>query len=188
MIPVRKDSAMAKKIIVKVEKTIVAGKEYYSVSDACRMINNEDVAYAAGIIDGEGSIVIGKGKQHVGTGYSYEVLVSVHMMDGYVPKYLAQCFGGKYKKTPVAHNNKKGDFAYYYHANGSRAKVFLSMILPYLKIKRRQAEIAIYLQDKLSSNPNGKLVTPEMAKEREALKNMIQELKRIPVNEREVDI
>jgi len=164
---------------------IVAGKEYFSISDAPRICNREDLAYAAGIIDGEGSIIIGKGKQPVGKGYSYEVLVSVHMMDGYVPKFLSECFGGKVKKSRVKHQNKKGDYAYYYHANGSRAKVLLSLIHPYLLIKRRQAEIAMYLQDKLSSNPNGKRVTPEMNQERERLKSLIEELKRIPVNDRE---
>jgi len=98
---------MPKKIVVHVETMIVAGKEYFSISDAPRICNREDLAYAAGIIDGEGSIIIGKGKQPVGKGYSYEVLVSVHMMDGYVPKFLSECFGGKVKKSRVKHQNKK---------------------------------------------------------------------------------
>lgn len=179
---------MAKKILVNVEKFVIAGKEYFSVSDATRIFNNEDIAYTAGIIDGEGSIVISKGKQHVGPGYSYEVLVSVHMMDAYVPKFLSECFGGKVRRSKVTHKNKKGDYAYYYHANGSRARVLLSLIHPYLLIKRQQAEIAMYLQDKLSSNPNGKRVTPKMNQEREALKKLIEEIKRIPVNSREEHI
>lgn len=174
------------KIIVTVEETSVCGKKYWKISDAKRIIDEIDIAYCAGIVDGEGSIVIGKGKQRVGNGYAYEVLVSVHMMDAYVPKFLAECFGGKTKETSVSHDNRKGDAAYYYHANGSRARVFLTMILPFLKIKSKQAEIALYLQNKLSSNPNGKRVTPKMAHERESLRLMIQDLKRTPVNEREV--
>lgn len=173
------------KIITDVEELNIAGKKYWKISGATRIIDEIDIAYCAGIIDGEGSIIIGKGKQRIGLGYSYEVLVSVHMMDGYVPKYLAECFGGKCSKTSVLHNNRKGDFAYYYHANGSRARVFLAMILPYLKIKKRQAEIALYMQNKLSSNPNGKRVTDDMIKEREHLKHLLEYLKRVPVNEKE---
>lgn len=175
------------KIIVDVEELSVAGKKYWKVSDALRIIDETDIAYCAGIIDGEGSITIGKGKQRVGPGYSYEVLVSVHMMDGYVPKYLSECFGGKLSKTPAFHNHRKGDYSFCYHANGSRARALLSMIIPYLKIKRKQAEIALYMQNKLSSNPNGKRVTAKMVMDRERLKSLIEELKRIPVNEREME-
>jgi len=89
-----------------------------------------------GLLMEKGQSLLAKENSEFGPGYSYEVLVSVHMMDGYVPKYLAECFGGKCSKTSVLHNKRKGDFAYYYHANGSRARVFLAMILPYLKIKK----------------------------------------------------
>jgi hypothetical protein len=173
---------------IEVVEKIINGKKYWKVSDALRTIDETDIAYSAGIIDGEGSIIVGKGKQPVGNGYYYEILVSVHMMDGYVPEYMAECFGGKRKQSPVNHPNKKGNFAYYYHANGSRSKILLSLVLPFLKIKRRQAEAAIYLQDKLSKNPRGKRVTAEMVEERERIRNLIHDLKQIPVNGREEGI
>ena len=175
------------KIKLSIEEFKSDGEKYYKITEAIRPISELDIAYAAGIIDGEGSIVISKAKQKVGNGYSYEILVAVHMMDGYIPKWMSECFGGRFSKTKVNHANKKGDFAYYYHANGSRAKIFLELIIPHLKIKRKQAEAALYLQNKLTQNPNGKRVTAEMYKERDALKMLIEELKTIPVNERERD-
>jgi len=41
------------------------------------------------------------------------------------------------------------------------------------------------MQNKLSSNPNGKRVTDDMIKEREHLKHLLEYLKRVPVNEKE---
>jgi hypothetical protein len=83
-------------------------------------MNEIDLAYIAGIIDGEGSIGINKIKNYNGTNTTYyRLLVQVCMVEGCIPQWLCDAFG---------------------------AVSFLKVILPYLKIKKEQAEIAIEFQ------------------------------------------
>jgi hypothetical protein len=44
---------------IEVVEKIINGKKYWKVSDALRTIDETDIAYSAGIIDGEGSITGG---------------------------------------------------------------------------------------------------------------------------------
>jgi len=98
----------------------------------------------AGLFDGEGSIGINRIKNYNGTGTPYyRLMVQVCMTEFYIPKWLHFTFGGslQIRKFP----KPRRDIAHWQIANRQAAD-FLRAILPYLKIKRPQAEVALKFQ------------------------------------------
>ena len=103
-----------------------------------------DYSYAAGIIDGEGHIQITN---------KYSVCVKVAMTEEYVPLWLQMGFSGSiyFKKQ----QNKKWKRLTQWTITGNNAIIFLRLILPYLKIKRPQADLAIkFISTKQPTNGN----------------------------------
>lgn len=96
----------------------------------------------AGIVDGEGSIVIYKNSSLVNT-YNSEVVIpntSLTLM-----KWLMDNFGGRYStlypKDSHGYNRKP---LYRWRVSGKKNRVNLILgILPYLVIKKRQAEVML---------------------------------------------
>jgi hypothetical protein len=96
-----------------------------------------DLAYAAGIIDGEGSIY-----SHVNsTKGSVAIRISVSMTDYCVPEWLHDKYGGSLNyRTPSNPRHKP----YCQWAISSRqAAALLELLIPYLKAKKEQALIAL---------------------------------------------
>lgn len=111
----------------------------------------DDLAYAAGIIDGEGYIQIQKHKRSdYSAGYHYYMAVAVSMVDALVPMWLQDTFGG----TLHCYERKEPNAQPFYRwSTGTKnAQWFLELILPYLKTKRAQAEIAIEFQKMKTQN------------------------------------
>jgi len=107
-------------------------------------MNEVDLSYTAGIIDGEGSIQIQKHRRSdYSQGYHYAMSVSVQMVDPEVPLWLKQTFKGSLGIHPAKGNRRA---VYTWTITTNRAATFLGAILPYLKIKRGQAEIALEFQ------------------------------------------
>ncbi len=97
-----------------------------------------DLAYAAGIIDGEGWIGIGrKGGKRLD---SY-CRVTVGNTNEWLVKWLQVTFGGTISISN--RNPAKWKRQYYWNLNEHETLDFLKVIYPYLRIKRPQAEIAI---------------------------------------------
>lgn len=108
-------------------------------------MEERDLAYAAGIIDGEGYIQIQKHKRSdYSAGYCYYMAVAVSMVDPIVPMWLHETFGG----SLLYYTRKEANAQPYYRwSTGTKqALSFLEGILPYLKTKRQQVEIAIEFQ------------------------------------------
>lgn len=102
----------------------------------------EDLAYAAGIIDGEGSIGVHRNGQNQ-LGYRYVLCIQVSMTNPIVPNWLREMFGGHtgtYKQSKQAFGTKPVTKWFLY---GIDALEFLYYIIPYLMEKREQAEIAL---------------------------------------------
>lgn len=118
------------------------------------MPTDTELAYAAGIIDGEGYVQIQRHKRSdYSAGYHYYMAIAVAMVDPIVPIWLEQTFGGS-----LHHYERKEPNAqpYYRWSTGTKkAQWFLELILPYLKTKKAQAEVAIEFQ-KLKSENRGK--------------------------------
>lgn len=109
-------------------------------------MNEIDLAYIAGIFDGEGNIgIVKRGKMNGRTVPIYHLVVRVGMCDEDIPKLLHKTFGGylEHRKRP---NPKHRDIYTWSMAYG-KAVDFLTQILPYLKLKKEQAELAIKFQN-----------------------------------------
>lgn len=103
-----------------------------------------DLAYAAGIIDGEGSIKIFKIKADYLKRKTdrYQLQVQVDMVDPKAVTWLQQMFGGKlydHKRKPET--NWRDSKRWYIVTQ--QAGKFLEKILPYMKVKSIHARLAI---------------------------------------------
>jgi len=108
--------------------------------------------YVAGIIDGEGTITIGRneytntktGKYRHGQAYHgvhYASVISVKNTDERLMKWLKSRFGGEYYTEKRTNETWKDSYKWYHCAKDKES--FLLSILPYLVIKREQAKILL---------------------------------------------
>lgn len=100
--------------------------------------STEDLAYVAGIVDGEGWIGISKNNT------SFTTRVSVVNTNLDLLNWLVDHFGGSIYHYPKRPRCKQ--YARWY-VSSIQAVEFLSDILSYLKVKKTQAKIAIALED-----------------------------------------
>ena len=98
-----------------------------------------DLAYTAGIIDGEGCIRI----QIDESSYRHSrMYVTVSSTDQWLCQYLKMAFGGRLYSKHLEHRRASWEWV----LGGKYAVPFLESILPYLHLKRPQAELAIQFQ------------------------------------------
>ena len=101
-------------------------------------------AYLAGIIDGDGYISILKTKRgtkksfHSSRDYIYVPVVKVAMVDKEFIQWLHTSFGGNFETRPAFNNNRE---SYCWTLRKALVEDFLHDIYPYLRIKKRQAEL-----------------------------------------------
>jgi hypothetical protein len=115
--------------------------------------DDTDLAYAAGLIDGEGSIAITRYKARPKRQEGYRVNVQIGMCDAVAPMWMQLKFGGTckgYDRLEITHRR-----VYRWQLADSRAVELLALLLPYLKTKRVQAEIALeYQRVKMENRKN----------------------------------
>ena len=126
------------------------------------MLNGKNIlAYAAGIIDGEGCICIYKHRKRKDTkhGYIFALTVRVTNTNEYIINWFKMQFGGGICK--MADRTSRGyKDCWQWAISGKKASDFLKLIEPYLLIKYPQAELAIAFQTKKSRRPTiGKCTT-----------------------------
>jgi len=102
-----------------------------------------DIAYIAGIIDGEGSVCLHLTR--VGKYFSYRIVLAVGSTDEWLPQWLKFTFGGSISFSPREASNQKPYWCWMVTAN--KALEVLKLVHPYLRLKRPQAEIAIKFQE-----------------------------------------
>lgn len=95
-----------------------------------------ELAYAAGLIDGEGCIGIYYNKiKHV-----YQLRISVEMVDHVGIDYLLKLFGGSYYyKEPKIPRREHHTWMIF----SSKAEEVLTQLLPFLLVKKQQALTAL---------------------------------------------
>lgn len=103
------------------------------------MISESDLAYAAGIVDGEGCIAIRRGKH--GPHFCQVAVANTSLI---LCEWLKQRWGGNVhrKKRNAQHNWKP---VYQWRVNNRLAISFLKQVRPYLLIKQAQADLALRL-------------------------------------------
>ena len=134
-----------------------------------------DLAYTAGIIDGEGCIHIRiQHDKRYNNCRKYGLNVQVSSTDEWLCQWLHFAWGGSIRYA--TRDNPKWRPYWAWQIVNRQALVFLETILPYLHLKRPQAEIAIAFQKRQRWGVN---ITPEISILNEADRIRIQELKRL---------
>lgn len=108
------------------------------------MYKESDLAYLAGIIDGEGSIIIGN------SGY-YCLLVVISNTHLGMMEHISNLFGGHVYKCKTHSIGKKP--IYRLHWSGTSAYNILMLVQPYLIIKSEQAKLGIDFQGLVNTGP-----------------------------------
>lgn len=107
------------------------------------------IAYMAGIIDGEGSIYIGNFSCNPKTGSKYyQTNIEVTNTDKNLMDWIADTFGGRlntYTMKQLPKNSRRT--VYRWIATGERVTHLAEILLPYLIVKRRQGEIMIKMRE-----------------------------------------
>lgn len=107
-----------------------------------------ELGYAAGLMDGEGSIQITKDKCLTSRrGYKYQLQVSMCSTRPEFLLWLKENFEGSFflsGKTSI------GNPVYHWELTSRKAGKLLAQILPYLMTKRNKAEIALRFQERVA--------------------------------------
>lgn len=109
-------------------------------------IHKETFAYVAGLIDGEGYVSLIPIKSSPD---SYKTVVKVASCDGIMAPFLQSKFGGHVSHRITKQHNANDSMCW--QLSGQRqVREFLINILPYLKVKKQQAENVISYIDNCS--------------------------------------
>jgi hypothetical protein len=103
-------------------------------------LTNEDYAYFAGLMDGEGSFMIGKHfskTSHCGKrGWIWELKASIGMSDKQALNWILRKFNKKRLRVAVS---TKSRTMYHLSFYSGELRVFLPNLIPFLKVKKQQA-------------------------------------------------
>ena len=126
------------------------------------------LSYMAGIVDGEGCIAI-NGSEH-----KQQLVVTVANSNEPLIRWIALHFGGH---TNINYSeNEKHRNSYCWRLYGHQTEGFLKSILPYLIVKKSQAELVLEFLKILSPAGGRTLVTDEFWMIRDGF---IQQLKQL---------
>lgn len=108
---------------------------------------DSDLAYIAGIIDGEGCIQIQKPKRRHNRERSqtYKLQLRVANTDLRLIEYINSIFPAYIYNGSEKRKGRRRQFVW--HANGAKAAAVLRAVLPFLICKKEQAMTAISFQD-----------------------------------------
>lgn len=144
--------------------------------------SNEDLAYAAGLIDGEGCITLlrdssRRSTKNGKTRVAYSAAVVVSMTDCRPVRWLHETFGGMYRFYP-SKNTRHG--TYHWSVRTKNAGAVLRAIMPWLKEKGEQADLlAEYCEFSSSAKLPGRAGYPkEIRQYRESVYRRLQAMKR----------
>ena len=104
-----------------------------------------DLAYLAGLIDGEGYIGIKRTTHKNRVSPAYHARIQVRMVDEPAIAFLADTLGGSYyyERPSVA----KGRPLYCFQASDAKAESILRSLRPYLRVKARNADTVLEFRD-----------------------------------------
>jgi len=129
-------------------------------------IKKTDLAYMAGLIDGEGCIKISRAVLKGRKFPRYNLQLQIDMVDSLeVLEWAQQKFGGKiYKhkrRLDYQKNCRDSERLYMFQAD---TKELLLMILPYMKIRHKQASLALEFLKCKARDPHKEVCFQQMKK------------------------
>lgn len=104
----------------------------------------EHLTWLAALVDGEGCIGVRRGKNQRGEG-SYILRLRVSNSHRGLLERIKERFGGGVSRSHVSRLNSQ-TIMYEWFTTNEKAETLIRLILPYLEIKGRQAEIALQLR------------------------------------------
>lgn len=138
-------------------------------------------SYLAGIIDGEGSIFISRINNKKSGNVWYRLQVSCAMTENSAINLLRKTFTPDTKQFIYRGGREKGyKPSYQWLVTGGTAKSILKQLLPYLLVKREQAQMGIKFQEWRERLKNtGKPRTKKEMKKFEHYYTKLKELKNV---------
>lgn len=136
-----------------------------------------ELSYLAGIIDGEGTIFIQKklDKRVETESWTYWPRVQVCNTNEAVMQWIHQIFGGLLYKKERSHLKRNWKCQFEWYTKPSLIDELLPLLIPYLIIKKPQAEIMMKFRKSFSSKIRIK-VTPEIQSFREECMSKLKHL------------
>jgi len=148
-------------------------------SKTCRACSlppdDSPIAYAAGIFDGEGTLVISSTTTNGRT--RYWPLMAVRMAKPHALNVLWATFGGRLGSDPRRRPGNAGILRW--EMSGVGVQCPLRHMLPFLRVKRAQAELVLEMLGRAwpaSENGRGISWTPEISEEWAAAKTRMEDL------------
>ena len=99
-------------------------------------MKKDDLIYLAGIVDGEGCVSV----TYKTKARHERIRLTVSNTDRNLIDWLTSRVGGSVSKNQPKGNRKP---AYHWEIYSSKAFIVLTLLLPYLKLKKRQAELCL---------------------------------------------
>lgn len=143
------------------------------------MINNEILAYVAGLFDGEGSIVIGVSKPSIKKRMkspSHWLQVGISNTNKEIIDWLKNNFGGHISNRSYSPSRKNCIPSWEWRVMSNKAKDFLINISPFVRIKKKQVKLAIQFQEERMYKGGISISTPEQINRRDWFKTEISKL------------
>lgn len=130
--------------------------------------DEDDLAYVAGFIDGEGCFSVGR---------NWKITVSCANTHKPVVEWLAAHFGGSFCKNATRAKKPNHRRIYSWSVVSRDADHFCKAVVPYLRVKTEQALLLIALQQTMTNG--GKRLPQFVVDERNRLSKMVKELKHV---------
>lgn len=138
------------------------------------MLSETELAYAAGVIDGEAHVGIKRDRPDVrrkSTGYTPEV--KVEMVDEELVRWLHARFGGRLRGPRRTRQHRRP--VYVWATLGQNSVDVLRAVAPYLVVKRRHAGLIVDFWER-RVNFNGRAVPAEEMDRRQAYYDAVKRL------------
>ncbi|KKL85843.1 hypothetical protein LCGC14_1950690 [marine sediment metagenome] len=142
--------------------TPVKEKRYRKTPSKNYFADEIELAYMAGTIDGEGSIMIVKQCESTRKNPCYVLSLSFVSTDKILAEWAQDRFGGNVIVCKT--NNKKWKTAYRWQIRSGGALMILESILPFLIIKKEKAEYGICFQRERREPGKGGITKEELKK------------------------
>jgi hypothetical protein len=153
-----KKSAEALKLIREIAKSVTKESESTGIMHAVfpdLTLPEVETSYIAGLLDADASFLINKIHERP----SYLLEVKYRKYDRPMLEYLATIFGGRVRRAPISSNNQLQPWLW--QVTSQKAYKLIKHIYPYLRIKKRNAEICIEFFEKYWTGNYGVSISPE---------------------------
>jgi hypothetical protein len=140
-----------------------------------RIYLKTDLAYMAGFLDGEGCLYLGHRKAGRRR-QCFPCTITISQTEDKTLRWMQGFFGGKVYPVKSSGNGDKQVWTWSIY--GTEGDTFLRLVLPYLRLKKPQAEIYLKMRRYINANSMGKRLLPAELQERIKLVVSMKQLKK----------